>query len=575
MHDSAGWHQRRPDLLRAALARFDHAAPHVQELARRFLPHLPRRPLANQTLRASHPSPYSLTQPLDVVADCPWISTDSATHKNALIFDIDHEDGIDLVAALPADIRPWLVIDPWSGRSHAVMFLASPVLVTERGSRKARRLAEVAQAMMAEALRATPLRHRAPVKNPLGRVDALLGQQLRRTPKPTMPALWDAWQTSGSPLIWHTIPGAGPVELRDVIAALADDYGDSVGDSGSEEAAELRPASRTFTKRRPEPSAVGRNCSMFDTIRRWAYDRAECDGGLILAEALRANTNFATPLPVSEVAATARSIAKFMRTRFRPRHGPGIARGRDRQAGAALPPEARKAYAGQRTAATRAAKTDAQISAAVKRLHVEGARMTQAAIAAQAGVSLRTVKGRWSAILPRLSIVQDAALSGDAPASAPLPATPTGASTPVQEHQPATADEIDAVIAGNQAIQGGMVRTPSKIAPDPGTRLQAACPSKTTLRWQGRRQAARQVAIQRRVTTIDFRSRHHRAPASTGPPYRALLPGTWRNEPVAARSGNGHLLSAMCHVEVAGPSGRFTPMHGCTVARWGAICSAD
>jgi hypothetical protein len=507
-------------MLTAALALFDGAAPHVQDLACQFLPRLPRLPLCSQNLRTSHPSPYSRVLRLDVAADCPWISTDSETHRNALVFDIDHEDGIDLVGALPARIRPWLVIDPWSGRSHAILFLASPVLVSEGSRPKARRLAEVAQAMMAEALRATPLRHRALVKNPLGRVRALLGQHLRRTPKPAMPALWDAWQASGSPLIWHTIPGAGPVELRDVIAALADDHGDRDDDDGDEAGVEPRRTQRSLTRRRPEPSALGRNCCLFDALRYWAYDRAECDGGLILAEAVCINARFATALPASEVAATARSITKYMHTRFRPRHGPGTGRGRDRQAAAALPPEARKAYAGKQTAAARTAKTDAQISAAVELLQMEGARFTQAAIAARAGVGIATVKRRWASLHAAIGRVSFAVVSGSAPASAPLPAVQTSDSPPVQR-QKAARQDFGAAGGNIRALAGAAVKMPGTFGRSPVTRLRTLGTGRAAPRWPRSPWPARQKPIQRQVAIIGLHSRPIGTPAATGPPYRA------------------------------------------------------
>lgn len=416
---AAPWHCRRPEALIAALAQFRNAAPHVRDLADRYLRLLPRRVLCSQNLRTSCPSPYSTELPIDVAADCPWISFDSETRRNVLAFDLDHDDGLDLVAELPAPIRPHLVIDPYSGRSHGFIVLRTPVSTAPGASRKAQAFADYAQELMAAALRATPLRHRALVKNPLGSVGALLGPRLRRTPQPLVPAMWDAWQAADAGLVWHTIPGADPVELSDIIAALA----------GADDVDRQRPMRRTFTRRRGEPSALGRNCSLFDQVRWWAYDRDEQDGGAILAEAERINATFAAPLPASEVAATARSIAKFMHARFRPRPGPGPGRGRDREAGADLPPEARKALAGQQTAALRATKTVAQISAAMERMQRDGKRITQAAVAAEAGVSLRTVKDRWDNLHQPQVMVQDAAYQVMGPAPEPPPQS-EGTSSP-------------------------------------------------------------------------------------------------------------------------------------------------
>jgi hypothetical protein len=344
-----------------------------------------------------------------------------------------------------------VVIDPYSGRAHAFIFLASPVCMAEGTSDKARGLANYAQRMMARALRATPLRHRALLKNPFGRVDAMIGRQLRRTPTPATPVMWEAWQDSGSPLAWHTIAGAGPVELRAIVTALADEYG--------EEQAEETTRAR-FRRRRCEGSAIGRNCALFDMVRFWAYDREERDGGVILAEAMRVNATFAEPLPAAEVSATARSIAKFMRSRYRPRSGASGTRGRDSAIGAGLTIEGRQAVAGRVSAAARATTTDAKIAAAVDRLRDGAKRVTQAAVASEAGVSLRTVKGRWIGLTQPPVMVQYGVLSGSAVASSPVqmeegtPAAhdPQAGAQPIVTPEPASHTE-GALGAGDDGLE--------------------------------------------------------------------------------------------------------------------------
>lgn len=404
-------HRRRPGLYNAAIGEVRQATPAALPIAHAIMPRLPRRLLCSQNLRTSTPAAYSSTLPIDLAITCPWVSFDGELHRNVLAFDLDHEDAMELAAALPPHIRPWVVLDPYSGRAHAFIFLASPVCMADGTSDKARGLANYAQRMMARALRATPLRHRALLKNPFGRVDAMIGRQLRRTPTPGVPAIWQAWNDSGSPLAWHTIAGADPVELRAIVAALADEYG--------EEEAEERTRVR-FRRRRGDASAIGRNCALFDMVRFWAYAREERDGGVILAEAVRVNGTFAEPLPRAEVSATARSIAKFMRSRFSPRSGASSTRGRDSAIGAGLTIEGRQAVAGRVSAAARATTTDAKIAAAVDRLRDGAKRVTQAAVAIEAGVSLRTVKARWIGLTQPPVIVQDAVLSGSATASSPI-----------------------------------------------------------------------------------------------------------------------------------------------------------
>ncbi|MHB0699107.1 hypothetical protein, partial [Roseomonas mucosa] len=74
----------------------------------------------------------------------------------------------------------------------------------------------------------------------------------------------------------------------------------------------------------------------------------------------------------------------------------------------------RQALGGKHGGKTRAAGTDAKISAAVARLQAAGRPLTQAAIAAEAGVSDRTVRSRWKP--------ENQCPSGVAPRGAP-PAT--------------------------------------------------------------------------------------------------------------------------------------------------------
>ena len=69
-----------------------------------------------------------------------------------------------------------------------------------------------------------------------------------------------------------------------------------------------------------EVSGLGRNCMMFDVVRKWAYKaiRACLKGGYdswyqkVLNMSLSANSAFLDPLPYSEVKATAKSIAKWV-----------------------------------------------------------------------------------------------------------------------------------------------------------------------------------------------------------------------------------------------------------------------
>ncbi|MBS0559811.1 MAG: primase C-terminal domain-containing protein [Proteobacteria bacterium] len=255
-------------------------------------------------------------------------------------------------------------------------------------------------------MRGTFLPQRALLKNPWGMAGNLIGYRYLRGPHPARPVLWESYTAARTGLMWHTEPGSVEAfDLRDIVAALADEYGAAAVSSGTR---------RAIRKRRPPPSTFGRNCSLFDTVRFWAYDRFERDERAVLEEAQRVNAQFLEPLPSSEVAATARSIARFMNTRFCPSTSSSSRRGRDRDAGVSLDRRGRQAVAGRVSAANRASATDASLRNAWSRLRAAGRRVTQATLAAEAGRSIRTVKRRWHGIV----VVPDAALSGSAAAAA-------------------------------------------------------------------------------------------------------------------------------------------------------------
>lgn len=66
--------------------------------------------------------------------------------------------------------------------------------------------------------------------------------------------------------------------MRDIIAFLADEYED------------IAPKStKRIFKHRGEPSALGRNCALFDMVRFWAYDENQKDTGEIMKKAQELN----------------------------------------------------------------------------------------------------------------------------------------------------------------------------------------------------------------------------------------------------------------------------------------------
>lgn len=428
----APWHAARPHLICSTLAEARRLAPHLTTLADQLLPRLPRRVLASRSIRSVGAMPTSGPVLLDAAVAMPWLAVNSPEGINAICLDVDHADGPDLVADLAARgcPAPTLVVDPWSGRAHAVLPLATPVLTTDGARLGPQILGDLAARLLARALRATLLPQVALVKNPWGLAQALDGARLLRGVPPTVvaaweqeeadkkaaqqaegsgaPMLWEAYQASGSPLMWHTLQGSEPAELRAVIAALADDYVE-----------EVSPRVRKRFRYRGEPSSLGRNCALFDLTRWWAYDCKEHDPAAILSEAERINRSFSEPLPQAEVRATARSIARFMARRYQPRARPAgsrtpTTRGRDQAEGAHLDKRGRQALAGRVTAAVRASKSDERLATAVASLTAQGLPLSQAAVLAASGLSLRTIKSRWHQ-MPKPKVQDAVALSGSAP----------------------------------------------------------------------------------------------------------------------------------------------------------------
>jgi len=81
-----------------------------------------------------HAERYSDPTLLDNAVTLPWLALDGEEHANVIAIDVDHsdiEDRLDALASYGLG-RPAAVVDPWSGRSHVVARLRTPVAFTER-----------------------------------------------------------------------------------------------------------------------------------------------------------------------------------------------------------------------------------------------------------------------------------------------------------------------------------------------------------------------------------------------------------------------------------------------------------
>lgn len=411
------WHDARPKRLASLMSRPTMQKPVVAAIARRILPLIPRGLRGSSNIKSVGPavgSPHSFVGPMEQMIHLPHVSFDHRDYRNTLAFDLDHADGIDLVLDMPPHLRPWLIVDPWSGYSAAIYFLAEPVCMRQDASRRPQALARHAQDLLCRRLRASPIPFGVLHKNPLGLASELEGTLKRRTPKPSMPALFDAWKAAKTSLLWHIIPGANPVTLTELFQAFATPAEQAAIDA--EVAQVEQPAQQPPPRRRPargrrdgawraaEASTIGRNNHLFDRVRSYAYSTGESRFETLYAYALSINapgystTPKTRPLSDAAVRSVARSVARFMRDRFG-RTGPAPdRRQRDRDVPLTFTSEQRQAVAGQRSAAARRSATDAKIADALARMRAAGIEITKARLAAEAEVSVNTIRARWAAL---------------------------------------------------------------------------------------------------------------------------------------------------------------------------------
>lgn len=190
-----------------------------------------------------------------------------------LVFDFDRHGA--LVAAGDAGLPEpsWVAENPATRRGHLAYALACPVITSD-------------------AARAAPLRYAASVEQGYRdalRADAGYSNFLTKTPG------HEAWSTRWGRADAYTL----------------------------EELAEYLPNGLPkVRKRREEASGLGRNVSLFESVRHWAY-RARWNYGdanewhaAVLRQALSVNSEFTNPLMANEAASTAKSIAKWVWQRF-------------------------------------------------------------------------------------------------------------------------------------------------------------------------------------------------------------------------------------------------------------------
>jgi hypothetical protein len=237
-----------------------------------FIGNLPQRPYCTDDTSSG-----LLIRPQATALAYRHIQYNPPPHVASLVFDLDKPDSYHAWqdAGLPAP--HWISVNRTNGHAHIGYMLAAPVARTSAARQK-------------------PLRYLAAIEHVLAkRLGADMGYSGLITKNPTH----SDWLT-----VWHQIE---PYSL-DYLAEFCPD-------------ADLAAYSR---RSRKEVGGLGRNVTVFDNVREWAYSSVRAywrpNGYEAWADAVRSACESANafgreqggPLPVSEIKATAKSIARWV-----------------------------------------------------------------------------------------------------------------------------------------------------------------------------------------------------------------------------------------------------------------------
>lgn len=210
-----------------------------------------------------------------------YIEANPQAMSNLLVVDIDHSDALMRAVWDREGWRPNAVVEnPVNGHAHAVWALSEPVTRTEYARRK-------------------PVAYAAAVTEGLRRsVDGDKGYSGLMTKNPTH----DQWEAS-----WLTDHLYSLDELTEHLTV-----------------ADFMPPDSWQRTKRKKPVGLGRNCTLFETARTWAYREIRYHwgdpDGLVDAISLKAhelNGEFSEPLPIREAEHIARSISRWIITQSR------------------------------------------------------------------------------------------------------------------------------------------------------------------------------------------------------------------------------------------------------------------
>lgn len=203
-----------------------------------------------------------------------YLDPNQPNSTNCIVHDLDYPDAVLGWMDYSAPPPNMVAINPKNGHAHYFYLLKDPVHWNGDSSRKAQRYAAAVQEALRDQLRADLGYHGPLAKNPL---------------HPDWPVAF--FQPE-------------PQSLRDLASHL---------DLIDKKVLDLR--------RKAQPTGLGRNCTVFDLTRLWAYaERRKPQGwfgfdfweDMVIGRARAINATFTAPLGDREVLSIARSIAKWV-----------------------------------------------------------------------------------------------------------------------------------------------------------------------------------------------------------------------------------------------------------------------
>lgn len=207
-------------------------------------------------------------RPKKTAITMPYIQANQPCMVHYFFFDIDRPEAVMAWHDENLPMPYWTAQNPENGHAHICYKLKVPICTSEYGSQKAIKFGAAVQAGIAKKL----------------------GSDVNYTHLITKNPFHSDWRVE----FWS--------EEAYTLEYLAD----------------FVDLPKKLTKKQ-EQLGLGRNCTLFDTVRKWAYKaiRGYRNGfyvdwyAEVLKHAHNANKAFPKPLPYSELKATAKSIARF------------------------------------------------------------------------------------------------------------------------------------------------------------------------------------------------------------------------------------------------------------------------